>query len=143
MTTKFSTPAGGAHSGLRGSRRRVGTARDVSRAALLAASAIAAGALALPAVAADPAPLLLAQAQSDSRQITEDLGITTKVKDAIALDSELKTQVILIDTMNGIVRITGQVDSAAKVDRAKELARRIDGVKAVDSQLTVREIRPS
>ena len=58
------------------------------------------------------------------------------------MDSVLKSQTILVDSVNGVVRFTGQVTSAANFGRANGVVGRVASVKAVDNQLVVREVRP-
>lgn len=82
--------------------------------------------------------------QGDGRQHALDEAITTRVKAALQLDSELKTQTIFAETVNGTVRLTGQVNSANSFDRAKDVVSRLEGVKAVDNQMVIRElVKPS
>ncbi|MEO8102126.1 MAG: BON domain-containing protein [Betaproteobacteria bacterium] len=80
--------------------------------------------------------------QGDGRQQALDQATTKSVKAILQLDSELKTQTILVETINGIVRLTGQANSAALFSRAKDVVAHVEGVKSVDNQLVVREVRP-
>jgi osmotically-inducible protein OsmY len=82
------------------------------------------------------------EAQGDGRQQTIDQATTTRVKSALQLDSELKTQTILVDTVNGSVRLTGQVSSAANFERAKDLVVKLEGVKGVENLLVVKAVKP-
>jgi hyperosmotically inducible protein len=68
----------------------------------------------------------------------DDAGITTKVKTAILNDPELKVLQIHVATNNGVVTLTGTVDSPANSDHAKNVAGAVKGVKSVDNQLTVK-----
>ena len=82
--------------------------------------------------------------QGDGRQQALDLATTARVKAVVLLDSELKTQTILIDTVNGTVRLTGQVTSTANFDRVKALVSPLEGVKNIENLLIVRElVKPS
>ena len=83
-----------------------------------------------------------ADVQGDGRQQTLDQATTTRVKAALQLDSELKIQTIIVETNNSTVRLTGQVNSGASFDRAKDVVGRVEGVKGVDNQLVVRPVRP-
>lgn len=80
--------------------------------------------------------------QGDGRQQALDQATTARVRAALQTDSELKTQMVLIETVNGSVRLTGQVSSGAHFDRAKDLVTRVEGVKSVDNLLVVKAIRP-
>ena len=83
-----------------------------------------------------------ADMQGDGRQQAADLVTTKNVKAALQADSELKTQTILVETVNGMVRLTGQVTLAPNFGRAKDVVSHVEGVKGVDNQLAVREVRP-
>jgi osmotically-inducible protein OsmY len=81
-----------------------------------------------------------ADVQGDGSQRALDLATTTRVKAALQLDAELKTQSIFVETLDGIVRFTGQVSSAANFGRVKDVVWRLEGVKSVDNQLVVRDV---
>ncbi|MCL5800996.1 MAG: BON domain-containing protein [Gammaproteobacteria bacterium] len=68
----------------------------------------------------------------------DDTAITAKIKAAIIGDPSLKVLQINVDTVNGMVTLTGTVDSVQSSDRAKELAGAVEGVKSVDNRLTVK-----
>jgi hyperosmotically inducible protein len=62
-----------------------------------------------------------------------DVGITTKVKSSFVTDDVVKSSQIEVTTHNGVVTLTGNVDSEAAKDRALELAKGTKGVvKVVD-----------
>ena len=82
--------------------------------------------------------------QGDGRQQAVDLATTARVRAALQIDSELKTQTISVETVDGTVRLTGQVTSTAHFGRVKDVVSPVEGVKAVDNQLVVRElVKPS
>ena len=64
-----------------------------------------------------------------------DTEITAKVKAAIFAEPGLKTLQISVDTIRGVVTLTGSVDSLASSYRAKTLAGAVAGVKEVDNRL--------
>ncbi len=68
----------------------------------------------------------------------DDAGITTKVKAAIFAEPSLKTLQISVDTVKGVVRLSGSVDSLPSSDRAKALAGAVSGVKEVQNQLVIK-----
>jgi hyperosmotically inducible protein len=68
----------------------------------------------------------------------DDSAITAKVKWAILRDPELKTLEISVATTDGVVSLTGAVDSQQSIDRAAGVARDIPAVKSVDNHLTVK-----
>ncbi len=80
--------------------------------------------------------------QVDGRQQALDQDINARIKADLQLDSELKAQTILVETINGNVRLTGQVASSADFDRAKDLVKRVSSVKNVENLLVVRPVKP-
>ena len=67
--------------------------------------------------------------------VIDDAEITAKVKAAIFAEPGLKTLQISVDTVKGVVTLTGSVDSLPSSDRTKALAGAVAGVKAVDNRL--------
>jgi hyperosmotically inducible protein len=67
-----------------------------------------------------------------------DTWITTKVKSEFATTNGVSATDISVDTKDGAVKLSGTVASSAEIDRAKQVAMGIKGVKSVDtSGLTV------
>ena len=69
----------------------------------------------------------------------DDGVVTTSVKTKLMEDSTTKAYQINVGTDNGIVQLTGFVDSTAMKTRAGEIARSVDGVKAVRNDLEIRQ----
>ena len=69
----------------------------------------------------------------------DDGVITTKVKSALLADDTVKGLDIIVDTAQGVVRLSGAVDSQAQVDMATQIAKGVEGVKDVQSELTVNQ----
>jgi hyperosmotically inducible periplasmic protein len=67
----------------------------------------------------------------------KDAVITSSVNAELAKDKQLSALRINVDTVEGRVALRGTAPDAASKDRATTLAQRVDGVKAVDNQLTV------
>lgn len=67
-----------------------------------------------------------------------DAAITTKVKAAIFAEPGLKTLQISVDTVKGVVTLSGSVDSKQSSQRAKELASAVAGVNDVENRLAVK-----
>jgi hyperosmotically inducible protein len=63
-----------------------------------------------------------------------DSWITTKVKSTYAYSSNVDGSDISVSTINGIVTLTGKVDSGAERALAIELAKNVRGVKSVHSK---------
>jgi hyperosmotically inducible protein len=72
-----------------------------------------------------------------------DAGITTNVKSKMAADDSVKALEINVDTRNGVVTLTGDVDSAIAKERAVQIARTTDGVREVVDNITVTESAPT
>ena len=66
-----------------------------------------------------------------------DPGITTAVKSKLAADDTVKAYQIDVDTANGVVTLTGNVDSSAAKAKAVILARGTNGVADVVDHLNV------
>ena len=71
----------------------------------------------------------------------EDTEITAKIKAAIFAEPGLKTLQISVDTVKGVVTLSGTVDSLSNRDRAKALASTVTGVKAVENRLALKSSR--
>ncbi len=67
----------------------------------------------------------------------DDAAITAAVKTAFAADPEVKALSIDVDTRDGVVTLSGRVETSAMRARAEDLARRSNGVKGVRNQLLV------
>ena len=71
-------------------------------------------------------------------QYADDTVITSKVKEAFLADPKVKTMEVNVETMQGVVQLSGFVDSSAMEHRAVRLAQGISGVKSVQDNMTVR-----
>ena len=78
------------------------------------------------------------QALTKAGDAIEDGIITTRIKAALLTDPDVEGSQIGVDTRRGVVTLTGTVDKAAGLDRAKHIAHDTEGVKSVDSQLVVK-----
>jgi hyperosmotically inducible protein len=72
-----------------------------------------------------------------SGQYIDDSVITLKIKTAILNEPSLKVSQIKVTTADGVVQLSGTVDSQQSIDKAIEIAQSQDGVKSVQSDLTV------
>ncbi len=75
-----------------------------------------------------------AWAQRSAGEVLDDALITTKVKASLAADPQVSALAINVDTANGIVSLTGVVDSEQARQRAIQLAQGIERVKQVDAR---------
>jgi hyperosmotically inducible protein len=68
----------------------------------------------------------------------DDSVITTKVKSLLANDDFFKSFQISVETYQGIVQLSGFVDSQKAVDKAGEIVRSVQGVKSIKNNLRVK-----
>lgn len=68
----------------------------------------------------------------------DDSVITAKVKALLAKDLVLKSFAISVETFRGVVILSGFVDSNDQIDRAVQIARGVNGVREVRSQLVLK-----
>jgi hyperosmotically inducible protein len=68
----------------------------------------------------------------------DDSVVTTKVKSALLADPDVKGFEIKVETRKGEVQLSGFVDSQTQIDRAVDLARRVDGVTRVENNMTLK-----
>jgi hyperosmotically inducible periplasmic protein len=73
-----------------------------------------------------------------SGQYVDDATITSKVKADVFDDSSLKVMEIHVETFQGVVQLSGFVDSRYSKDRADQIARNVSGVRDVKDSLVVR-----
>lgn len=66
-----------------------------------------------------------------------DPGITAAVKTRFATDDVVKAYNINVDTKNGVVTLSGAVETVAAKERAVQIARQTEGVRDVVDSLTV------
>ena len=71
-------------------------------------------------------------------QYMNDAAITAKIKADILSDPLLKVALINVTTTNGVVTLSGVVDSQQSIGRAIEIAQSINDVKSVDNGLVVK-----
>ena len=77
--------------------------------------------------------------EATAGQDVDDSMLTTSVKAMLAEDSATKAHQINVGTEKGVVQLTGFVDSTTMKAKAGELARSVDGVKAVRNDLEIRQ----
>lgn len=71
----------------------------------------------------------------------DDAEITAKAKAAIFAEPGLRTLQISVDTVKGVVTLTGSVDSQSSSDRAAALAGAVAGVKEVENRLVLKSVQ--
>lgn len=73
--------------------------------------------------------------QEGTGEYFDDTVITTKVKTAILQEPSLKSAEINVETFKGVVQLSGFVKSPADINKAVEVARRVEGVKSVKNDM--------
>lgn len=82
--------------------------------------------------------------RTESQEPVSDTWITTKVKADLLTTKNVPGTEVKVETVNGVVTLSGTVDSKAEHDRAISVAKGIKGVKDVNaSGLTVAKDRAS
>jgi hyperosmotically inducible periplasmic protein len=76
---------------------------------------------------------------ADSGNVVDDSYLTTKVKAELTTDSATKARHISVKTKDGVVALTGKVDSKAEKEKAEQDARSVKGVVDVINKLEVKE----
>lgn len=74
-----------------------------------------------------------------TKAVVADSVITTKLKADLVKDPDLKAMDVHVETVKGVVILSGFVPSQAQASKAEALARGIDGVSDVKSSLKVKQ----
>ena len=69
----------------------------------------------------------------------DDGIITAKIKSALLADPNIKSFDIAVVTRKGEAQLSGFVDNQAQIDHATELARAVDGVRSVASEMSIKK----
>jgi hyperosmotically inducible protein len=76
--------------------------------------------------------------EAESTQPIDDTWITTKVKGKLLANRQVEGSEVDVDTLDGVVHLSGALGSQAEIDKVVEIARSTEGVVDVDaSGLTV------
>lgn len=68
-------------------------------------------------------------------EMVSDTWITTKVKSELLLGSVSEGFDVSVETINGVVVLKGRLPDQLALDRVRNLAQQVDGVKSVDSSV--------
>lgn len=90
--------------------------------------------------ATEKVEISLAEHSNKAGVVLDDAQITTKVKAAIFAEPGLKSLQIAVDTVNGVVTLSGSVDTQANRDRTQSLAGAVSGVNKVTNQLVIKAL---
>jgi hyperosmotically inducible protein len=72
-------------------------------------------------------------------EVVDDSVVTTKVKAALVAEPATKARDITVVTREGIVQLSGFVDSATEKETASEVAQGVAGVKEVRNDLQIKQ----
>ncbi len=77
--------------------------------------------------------------KSSVGEVIDDSVLTAKVKAALVADPVTKARLINVETKDGVVQLSGFVDSVAEQSQAAVVARGVSGVKKVDNRTDVKQ----
>jgi hyperosmotically inducible periplasmic protein len=78
------------------------------------------------------------QTRDSTGEYIDDAAITTKVKSALIADKQVSAFPISVETIKGVVHLTGTADTRAEADKAATIARGVAGVKSVDNDIHIK-----
>jgi hyperosmotically inducible periplasmic protein len=76
--------------------------------------------------------------QETTGAYVDDTVVTTRVKTKFAQDSTVSAMAISVETLKGVVQLSGFAKSSAEKEKAEELARSVNGVVSVRNDIVVR-----
>lgn len=76
--------------------------------------------------------------QSTGERI-DDRGTSSRVRAALAADSQYKYGGVSVETFKGTVQLSGFVNSRDQKNRAGDLSKKVEGVREVVNNITVKE----
>lgn len=82
-------------------------------------------------------------ALADNSGNRSDAGLTASVKSALIANKDTKASQINVETQQGVVQLSGFVDSEAAKEAAVATAMNVDGVKQVQNKLMIRDAERS
>lgn len=85
----------------------------------------------------DQAGQKIGEATNKAGVAIDDTEITAKIKAAFMAESGLKTLQISVDTVKGVVTLSGSVDTQQHSDTAKAMASAVSGVNKVKNELLI------
>jgi osmotically-inducible protein OsmY len=94
--------------------------------------------IAIPMLMLALASCSMIEGRETAGQYVDDTTITANVKAAFVGDPKVQAMQVNVETMQGVVQLSGFVDSTATEQRAVGLASRVKGVKSVKDNIVVR-----
>ncbi len=95
-----------------------------------------------PGSAASTGPTATAPAQAAQGGVVPDSSIVAGVSAALAQNSLVRSRNILVNSLNGVVTLTGAVDSQFERETAERIAASQAGVRQITNHLTVLAVQP-
>ena len=80
----------------------------------------------------------VSRGQESAGAYIDDTAITASVKTRMLDDERVAGTSITVETLNGTVMLSGFAKSQAEKDAAESIARKVDGVRSVKNEITVR-----
>ena len=115
-----------------------GTSSTTTSTTTVAPSTAASNAMSATGSAMSNAASATERAMDKAGDAVGDAAITGKVKSALIADPDVKALQIDVDTKDNVVTLNGTADTQAHAEKAVTVAKSVDGVKSVDSKLTVK-----
>jgi hyperosmotically inducible protein len=84
--------------------------------------------------------LAVQESSRSAGEVIDDSVVTAKVKAALIADKTVKAHEVNVETREGVVQLSGFVDSAAAKSTAGDVASRVAGVKDVRNELQVKQL---
>ncbi|MDO8705255.1 MAG: BON domain-containing protein [Sulfuricaulis sp.] len=78
------------------------------------------------------------QTQPSTGEYIDDASITTKVKSEMIADKGVTAHHISVETIKGVVYLTGSADTSQESNKAATIARGVAGVKSVNNDIHVK-----
>ncbi len=75
---------------------------------------------------------------SKAGNVLSDSAITAEVKGKFIADDLVKSHEINVETVNGVITLTGHVSTLEELNRANDIAKNVKGVLKVDNNLTIK-----
>jgi osmotically-inducible protein OsmY len=113
---------------------RVSTSQERSMKRFLVAAATVVAAVGTVAVSG----CAVRAGQSSVGEYVDDKAIVARVNTRFASDSEVSAMRIQVESLNGVVQLSGFATSQAEKDKAAEIARQVPNVKSVRNDIIVR-----
>ncbi len=76
--------------------------------------------------------------QDSTGEYIDDASITTKVKSGMIADKQVSALHISVETIKGVVHLTGSADTRQEANKASTIARGVAGVKSVDNDIHIK-----